>query len=218
MRVLKTSVALLFVLGSLATVAQAKSGFGLKLGGGAATLEGPASYKSGRNNVYQGGALFEYAAKPDLGVQIELCYGQAGQWVDYGGGFEQRVTLNYVQLPIALRMKATAVTGEHPYFVLGIQPGLYLSGAVETLVGTTKLSTDPKYIDAFDLSSIVGFGGEFARGRQTFDIEARWTYSLLGIASATPVARPSDPIDLRNSVISLALSYKFWPSGAPGAL
>lgn len=135
--------------------------FGIKGGASYASVVGQqvdgAAYKWG----FHGGVLVNFPLNRQLSIQPEVLYSQKGA---LGDGTSNRIDLNYVDLPVLLRV-ATGPGGL--YVEVGPQLG-YLAGSRASIDSRTPLarvtSDFAGSYPPFDVGYAAGFGYQLANG------------------------------------------------------
>ena len=171
-------------------------GAGLETGQGVSTINEP---------VF--GAYLGFALSDRLAFQTEVVYGTRGA-TGFGLGTDAldpagtgvELSMRYVEVPILLR---AGFPGERllTSFFAGPYVG-FLTGCDVTADGTTRACDEAAATRRFDPRStdvglVAGAGLDFALGRSTLFIDARYTLGILSIQEG------SDPFDARHNGVAL---------------
>ncbi|MBQ8628226.1 MAG: PorT family protein [Prevotella sp.] len=150
---------------------------------------------------FVGGAEFEYQATDMFSVSAGALFSMQGckneERID-GVDFDEKITLNYIHMPIMANVyvaKGLAVK-------LGIQPGINVTAEYEIEAAGVSISGDldgePFYYDmkTFDFSIPIGISYEY----KNFVIDGRYNWGLTKVA---------DGAKDKNSVFQFTVGYKF---------
>jgi hypothetical protein len=151
-----------------------------------------------------GGAFIYTPLSRNLDLQFEIEYmGKGAQAVnndEYGTQTEFTISLNYIELPVIVRLN----TIKNFSFEAGLGFG-YLFSSSQTL--SYYLNTNTFTFNTFELSGILGIGYKI---NDSFSILARYSYSFTEIAHT--YTNPNDLFlasGLYNNLFSIALCYQF---------
>ena len=154
------------------------------------------------------GGLSLVRARPGaLGFEIDALYSMKGAkstGVFEGVRSEAVFKLSYIELPLLARVEIPTAGGVRPHLVLGpslalrVGCGAELSSRGASLTVKCEEFQESLDIDlkSFDLGVTAGGGIDFAAGRHTFTVGARYTYGLISIAKND---------DTKNRAIQLVL-------------
>jgi hypothetical protein len=194
-----------FVFGSMliavvmsSTTAWAQVGGGIKVGVNLATLSGfndPDVSPTQRTGLVAGGFLTVGLA-PMIAFQPEVLFSMQGSKLHFdtsGVSTDARAKLDYIQVPVLLRLGNSSKAGASVYGVVGPTFGVL---ARATLDGKDIKSE----LKSTDVGLVVGAGVSLSR----FLVEGRYTY---GLTDLNKVKEPSG--SSRNRVISVLLGLVF---------
>lgn len=168
----------LFVAIMLSALAQAQS-FGIKGGVNFATLKGNDAGDANTLTGFHIGILNEWVIFTRLSLQPELLYSVQGAKID-----DDEYKLNYVTLPIALKLYLTDAFSVHA----GPQLGLLIGETDDVL---------PTETETFEYGAILGL--DYALSNSFF-IQGRYNAGFSEI---------SKDADIKNSVIQISLGVTF---------
>lgn len=182
-------------IGLVATTSPAAAAvFGFKAGLSVATLRGslpsdPLIDNSSKLGFAAGGWV-AIPLGPSLALQPELVYVQKGTSLgsvdvtgpggNVVGSAEVFEAIDYLELPVLLRVSFPGGGMTSPYLLGGPVVGLRLSQQLK-VSGVVDIGTDIDFFKSTDLGAALGAGVELGRGRLRGSFETRYT---LGLTSA----------------------------------
>lgn len=137
------------------------------------------------------------------GLEMDILYSAKGV-KSVEGNDEFTIKLNYLEIPVLLRYDFPSTSAVRPHLAIGPSLAFRTGCGAETKTGGASVSVDCDELQegldvklkSFDLGATVGGGLDFAMGRNTFTVGARYTMGLMAVADA-------DDDDTKNRVISL---------------
>lgn len=176
--------------------------FGFKGGMSVATLRGDLPTDPLVNSTsrlgFGGGGWIAIPIGPRLSVQPEVNYVQKGaklgtiEFTDMGGtvigSFDLTQVVDYIEVPVLLRVPLPSGGLVSPYFVGGPVLGLEVSEKLK-LSGTASTSTGTSFFKSADFGAALGAGIELGRGPLRGTLETRYT---LGLSPATETFYSTD--------------------------
>ena len=186
-----------------AATAQAAAGF--RAGVRSAGLETAEGVSTITEPVF--GAYLGFALSDRLALQTEVVYGTRGA-TGFGLGADAldpagtgvELSMRYIEVPILLRV---GFPGDRLLVSFAAGPYLgFLTGCDVVAGGTTRACDDAAATERFeprstDLGLAAGAGLDFALGRSTVFVDARYTLGILSIQGG------SDPFDARHNGVAL---------------
>ena len=122
-----------------------------------------------------------------------------------GVHYESRIKLTYLEIPVLARFDIESRSGAKPAILVGPSFGIKVSAQSESrAIGSSSTDT-AENIKTLDPGIVLGGVVEIPAGAGAFSLEARYTRSLVTISESTGGRTP----DIRNSVISIMLGYRF---------
>jgi len=141
-----------------------------------------------------GGIAAQVALTEAVSIQPEVLYvmkgfsfgelearDEAGTFV---GTFESFVSVDYLEIPVLVRLAVPTHGSVSPYVLLGPAFAFETRERFE-MRGAIDASGDSELFDGFDLGIAAGAGVEFGHGRNGVMIEGRYTYGLTNLEYAT---------------------------------
>ncbi|AXT55356.1 PorT family protein [Aquimarina sp. AD1] len=165
---------------------------GFKGGINYSSILGDADDTSGRVRIHLG-ALVEYPISSKFYIQGELLYSAQGYKVEVAGQ-EQKISLNYISLPIVTKFYVTEK--------ISLETGPQFS--ILTTVGNDDVADNDPFFDSFndfDFSWAVGAGYKLESG---LFFQVRYNLGLTNINDTGVI-----DITNRNSVAQLSVGYLF---------
>lgn len=191
---------LILIAGVSFATAHAQFQFGVKGGLNLARLSDVNGLSWNTQFSFNGGIFFKMPIAHHVSIQPELLYSGQGARYDAGGGQTASDHLNYLNLPILLKLS----TGTGFYFETGPQFG-FLMGAHENLQG---VSTDIKSaFNSSDFGWVFGIGCKIPMSPVGVDL--RYNAGLSNIANN----QGSDGPIVHNGVWQFGLSYVLFSTG-----
>jgi hypothetical protein len=153
------------------------------------------------------GGLVTAAATPSLAFQTGLVYSQEGTSADAGGGLTGAVKIDYLQVPLYLKVHTTlqGTTPLSPHLYIGPAIGYKVRCKVEASNGGTTASADcddPTVglsIKTTEFGIHFGAGVDFGR----FTVGGRYQLGLSSLDDSGGNA------DVKNSVVAVTAGYQF---------
>jgi hypothetical protein len=170
------------------------------------SLHGPDIPGPLHTNGALGGAFLQWRLVSHLDFQPEIQFVQKGnREVDNQGGgvFALRIRLNYVEIPLLVRVSGPVLGGRITPFLLGGPEVAFKAGCrLKTfgLTGTFTCADLPK-AKSYDYGVIGGAGVDVGVGRAHFALSARYDHGLLDVFEG------NDP---QNRAISVVLGVSLW--------
>ena len=210
-----------------AAVAVAQPTFGLKAGLNVATLgdfEEDQSFldKSPRLG-FVGGAFARYPFADIVSAQVEVLYSQKGVKFESvsqptasisqgeGGASELRYNLDYIEVPVLLRVS--------PQVDPTLDVGVFAGPAIAFKVNESVVSvfdgteTDISGSEDFFKSTDVGIAAGADVGSGPFAVDLRYTFGLTNVADPVTINEAKGigggALDLKNGVFSATFVYRF---------
>jgi hypothetical protein len=152
------------------------------------------------------GAFLELPVSDMLSLQPEFLYLQKGG-SDTEDGVDVTIAVNYVEIPVLLRINVPVEGTVAPYFLvgpaIGFKAGCELTGE-EGGVGV-NLDCDEAGIEikSMDLGAIIGGGLAFAAGPGNVHVGARYNYGLTSLDDS------GDSDDIKSRAFSFLAGYSF---------
>lgn len=150
---------------------------------------------------YNGGAVFRYIGRKNLGLQAELLYSQRG-WSEANKLYSRQ--LNYIEIPFLTHFN----WGTNFRTFLNFGPKLSYLLSEKVLINQTVNSTNEQHVAAinrpFEYGLVLGAGFYVRLKKQVFQLEARGNYSAVDLYSN----KPGDDFSFSNSIYgSLNISW-----------
>ncbi len=154
--------------------------FGLSFGETASMIYFNPTVKQSFLTGYNGGFIYRYIGKKNLGVQAELNYSQRG-WKESDGLYARQ--LNYIELPFMTHFNF----GNHFRTFFNIGPKISYLYSEKTLINDSPDSSAEQHIspvkNPFDYGFCTGFGFLLNVKGQVLQLEARGNYSISDVFS-----------------------------------
>jgi hypothetical protein len=211
------TLAILMVLAPAAFVgasAQQMTGVtaaGLKAGGTISDQVGKDAKFDGDNPKYMGGftggGFVTYNLSDMIAVQPELLFTMKGvryNLTENGAGVTERNELNYLELPVLLKLMPTTQGNIRPELFAGPSFAYLLSARAKTDIGGNTQTVDVKdNFKNFDFGVSFGAGVGYALSQGRLGLDARYTVGLVKVDHVAPIS------DVRNSAFSIMADYSF---------
>lgn len=220
MRITRWSSFLLLPVAIALVAAAAPAGAvegGFKVGLSVATLHGSLPTDGLVENSpklgFGGGAWLAIPLGPTLSVQPELNYVQKGtslgsvELTDPGGitlgTIKVLAAVDYLEMPLLLRVSIPVGGSASPYFVGGPVAGFRLSQKIK-VSGIVSYSTDAAAFRGTDFGAALGAGLELGHGPMRGTFETRYTLGL------TPAGQDSYSTDAKNGdfMVTMGLAIR----------
>jgi hypothetical protein len=154
---------------------------------------------------FHAGGVITVDLSPSLGIQSGLVYSQEGTSADFGGGVTGKIQMDYLQIPVYLKLQTTlqGSTPLRPHLYAGPALGVRVRCRVEASSGGTSASADcnDSGLDTKSTEFGAHFGGGVDIGR--FTIGGRYQLGLSSIDDSGADA------DVKNSVFAITAGYRF---------
>jgi len=190
MKKFSLSLGLLIGIASAANAQEAR--FGIKAGANLASVTN--NDNEGKKNLigFAAGLMADFSFSDLISLHPEVLFSQKG--VKYtGGGSTAQVRINYVDVPLLLRVKADGL-----FFEAGPQVGFLASEKFE--VNNTTISTSTDGTRKVDVGYIAGVGYQLPQG---LELGVRYNGGISDLSD------PSAGEKTRNSVFQFQLGYLF---------
>lgn len=157
---------------------------------------------------FQAGGSASFPFSRSFAVQIGLGYSRQGTTADVGGGTTLTFMLDYIQVPVLLKLSAPLATNRSlsPYLNLGPVVGFQTKCNVKAAGGgvpTTELACDDPNLQldtkSVDVSVALGVGLDIGRA----SLGLRYQLGLTSIDDSDSNA------DLKNRVLAILAGYRF---------
>lgn len=122
-----------------------------------------------------------------------------------GSHYESRIKLTYLEIPVLARFDIESRSGAKPALLLGPYFGIKVSATSESHSIGYSDTSNVDNIRAFDPGVMLGGTVDIPAGRGAITLDARYSRSLSTISESTGGRTP----DIKNSVISILLGYRF---------
>lgn len=180
---------------------------GIKGGFNYATLQGDVASGASVSgtSAFYGGLTLEIPFSKLFSIQGEALFNRVGAKIQSPTLGSSTLHLNYLSLPAMARFNITKAINVH----LGPQLSFLLDSPDFTFENTKSTTVDPKSIDRFDVSLLIGAGFTSYSG---WFLEARLAHGISNIFESHPTlsdAKISKNYSLKNSVISVGIGYVF---------
>lgn len=196
---------LLILVFAVSAMAGDGTGFGLKGGLNMANMTGDDVGDDNKALLgFAFGGFFTYSFSPSIAIQPEVLYSMKG--VKYEEGNETlKYKLNYLEVPVLLKFSIATDGNMVPFLFAGPAFGFLMSAKAEFDDGTNTEETDIKDdLKSMDIGITFGAGFGMAMGEGQLTLDARYTLGMTEINDD-----PDDPIDLKNTNISIMLGFSF---------
>lgn len=184
----------------------AQVNFGVKAGLNLATFSGDAVSDAETKSGLVVGGLMQYHFSPMFTLQPEVLYSMKGSEFS-GGGVTQTWSVNYLEVPVALRLNIPLQSGSpvSPYIYAGPALGVLLSAEVEQKgQNANNITVDVKdQVTSTDFSLVFGAGIGFNLGGHELGVDFRYGLGLGSIDDS------GNNLDVKNNVMSLTASFAF---------
>jgi hypothetical protein len=158
------------------------------------TLDGPGIDVGQRVGV-AGGAFLTLSLLPGFAIQPEVLFVQKGTKVTVEGtGFDMRVRLDYIDVPVLARLSVGA-GGARVYFFGG--PSFNFNLKAENKIDSETEDIKDE-VEKHEISAVAGLGVEIGK----FLVEGRWIEGLKN------VAKDSD-VELKNRAFAIMAGIRF---------
>ena len=198
---------------TLAGTANAQSGvtpprrFGFTAGVNSSTISGSdLGDNVSRRTGFAAGALLVLPLSSNIAIEPELLYSTKGI-ESHDSGIDASLKMNYVQLPVLVRVEIPASGGTKPFLYGGPAISYKASCNVEVSgqgtnisSGCDNLESDTEKLKTIDYGLVAGGGLLFDVGGRKFTIGARYDHSLGKIAESS---------DSKHRVISVLATLEF---------
>lgn len=148
------------------------------------------------------GALMYYKLSDMFGVQPSFVYVMKGA-VKKVGGVQMTFQLDYIELPVLVRISFPVSTTITPYITAGAAVSYNLQ-AIVTSNASGASTQEISDIRKIDYGISAGGGMQMYIANQKFIIDARYTFGLSGIDDAE-----IDPLDLKHRSFAIVLGWLF---------
>jgi hypothetical protein len=184
-----------------------------------------ANYRTG----VHGGATLAYDLSPIIALQTGLIYSQEGVTADLGSGVSGTFKLDYLRVPVYLRVRfsGSAAASIRPYLFAGPVVGFKVNCSVEASSSGNSASADCDQLSSAGIE-IVGtdFDGRFGVGADfgRFEIYGHYQIgfkSVIHAVSTGPTAPPAPPMagslmagsssdpDVKNQGFAIGVAFGF---------
>lgn len=219
-----TILGILILTFSSASAEQANpQSFGFKLGAGIADFAGDDADDMDSKTTLCFGGFFTYSINEQFAIQTELLYVEKGaewseEFYDYISGYyitargDADLTLKYIEIPVLAKFIIPVQTSTvKPNIFCGLalainteaeiemKGSINIDGYSESFSETEDISDE---INSFDMGLIFGAGIDIPAGNGAVTLDARYNMGLLNVSE-------EDDVDLKNSMISFMIGYKF---------
>lgn len=156
---------------------------------------------------FHAGGMVTLGLGPSLALQSGLVYSQEGTSADAGGGVTGTVQMDYIQIPLYLKLHTTlqGSTPLRPYLHAGPALGIQVRCRLKASSGSASASADcddPAVgLDTKGTQFGVHFGAGVDFGR--FTLGGRYQMGLTSLDDSGADA------DVKNSVLALTAGYRF---------
>lgn len=168
----------------------------------------------GTRTALVAGAFGTFRFSPHLGFQPEVLYSQKGAQGDVIdeelGNTVVTLKIDYLEVPLLLRGEFPGGSRIRPFLLAGPAFAFKMGCKVEGKNSGASISIDCDQLSeesngeagfkSFDVGAMVGGGLDFALGRETLSLGARYTHGLVSIAKGSST---------NNRVISIVLGLGF---------
>ena len=169
--------------------------FGVKAGANFATIGGDESGDFGNRTAFHFGVTAGISVSDNFSVQPELVYSAQGASIDYGGGEDGDIKLDYLNLPIMAQFQvADGFSVE-----VGPQFGFLLSAKADDGDNEEDIKD---FVKGLDLAAGIGVNYAMASG---LNFGARYNLGLSNVNDG----EGSDDFKNQNNVIQVSVGYRF---------
>jgi outer membrane protein with beta-barrel domain len=177
-----TKLALLMLFAFLSLNVNAQIAIGPKIGVNIATIGGDDVETDDIGSIVglQFGAAAEIGINEMFAIQPELLYFQKGASIDLGTFGEIDQVLNYLEIPILVKVMFGAEDGPQFFATVGPSFGFGLNGKVKSGDDEEDIDFDEDMITKLDIGASIGAGAQFAAGPGKLFVDVRY---LLGLNS-----------------------------------
>jgi hypothetical protein len=173
----------------------AQTTFGVKAGANFASIGGDESEDFSSRTSIHFGVTAGIAVSDNFTVQPELVYSSQGATIDYGGGEDGDIKLNYLNLPVLGQFQVA----DGFSIEVGPQFGFLMSAKADDGDEEEDIKD---FVKGLDLSAGVGVNYAMASG---LNFGARYNLGLSNVNDGDS----SDEIKNQNTVIQLSIGYRF---------
>lgn len=174
-------------------------------GADAGTGEDAALSKAG---LIAGGFMIFPIEKVPFKIQAEFLVSSKGatyKWDVLGSVYETTTKLTYLEIPVLARFEVETKTGANPAFLVGPSFGIKVAAKSESRTVGYSETGDIDNIKALDPGFVLGALLDIETNPGKLSIEARYTRSFATIVENTG----GTDVDIRNSVLSFLIGYRF---------
>jgi hypothetical protein len=160
------------------------------------------------------GGFIEYPITPIVSVQVEVLYAMKGA-TESGSGIDLTWSMDYIEVPVLVRLNMAPAGGVRPYLLAGPSIGLNVGAEwkVEGYGQSVALGIDD-YVKGSDIGLIFGGGIGFPVGSRMLSLEGRYDMGFATIdddlvrflEEASGEDLGVDELDLKNGVFSLVVT------------
>ncbi len=169
--------------------------FGVKAGANFASIGGDDTEDLGSRTSFHFGVTAGIAVSDNFSVQPELVYSAQGASIDFGGGDEGDLKLDYLNLPIMAQFQVA----DGFSIEVGPQFGFLMSAKADDGDNEEDIKDDLK---GLDLSAGIGVNYTMTSG---LNFGARYN---LGLSNVNDF-EGSDDINNQNNVFQVSIGYRF---------
>jgi hypothetical protein len=192
---------------------------GVKLGADFARLQGDDVEGAKFRRAFAAGGFVEYPLSPAISLMGEVLYTMKGGKKSYTSvppqllasrlRFEETFDLDYIEVPILLKVCLPAQGPIRPYLLAG--PGIAFNIRARWEESNTEdFSEDlTEYIKSIDYGFIIGGGAAFSVGPHTMSLGARYELGLFSIDDGLAKHWGENDLDIRNSTVSILAGLAF---------
>ncbi|MEO8879750.1 MAG: porin family protein [Gemmatimonadaceae bacterium] len=202
-RTILIASALFLTVGTSTAFAQdmdAHPSFGLLAGVNFASLRGSDAANAKTRTGFVGGLSMNLHVARHVGIEVDGLYSQEGAKFNAQGG-DETLKLDYIRVPVLLRLGIPTQSSVHPFVVVGPSLGFKV-GCKETL-GSDSANCDSVEglsVKSFDFAGAVGGGVGFRVGKEELSVQARYTMGFSKII---------DNSDAKNKNFSVMAGFAF---------
>ena len=177
---------------------------GLKGGLNIANVYGENTNELKENRLgFIGGVSFDFKVHKMFSIQPEILYTNNG-WKYSSGDDEAVFKLDYLEIPVLLKLHIPANEVVDPTIFIGPAVGVNLSGTLEVTEDGDTDSRDLDNLASADFGIVVGAGLDIMVGEKgAVIIDLRFDTSL------TTIDGTDDPDDIKNYSLAVMLGYGF---------
>jgi hypothetical protein len=180
--------------------------FGFTAGVNSSTISGSDLGNVSRRTGFIAGGLLVLPVSSNIAIEPELVYSTKGI-ESHDSGVDASLKMNYVQLPVLVRVEIPASGGTKPFLYGGPAISYKASCNVEVNGGGTNinsgcdnLESDSDKLKTVDYGLVAGGGLMFDFGGRKFSIGARYDHSL---------GKISESSDSKHRAISVLATLEF---------